>query len=105
MFHQQRNAICFEDVLDLALGLFIGNIGLVVERQWFFSAFVFVLFHVVDVGQTVNLFPSTDCLKDGHVLVIWVVTCPKTGKDVFKGIEPLPLVFMESEERFEELGM
>jgi hypothetical protein len=48
-FHQQRDPVRFDDTLDPALSFFIGNLGLVVEGVRFFSAFGFILFHVINV--------------------------------------------------------
>jgi len=105
MFYQQRDVICFEDAFDPVLSLFMRNLGLVVKRRGLFSTLVFILFHVVDVRQTSNLLPPTNCLKNCHVLVVGVIPCPETGDDVFEGVKPLSLALMESKERFKKFGV
>lgn len=82
----------------MALRFFTGNLALdVVQRMGLFSAFIFIFFDVVDMRQTSNLFPSTDRLKNCHILIVGVIPAPQTREDVLEGIEPLALVLVENE--------
>lgn len=110
VFDEQRVVVRPEELVDLVLNLeltpqavvvlfLLVLAGLLVGTL--FLGILVVLSDIVDVRQTGEVFPATNGLKNGHVLVVGVVAGTEAVEDVAEGLFPLKMFLVLALERLQ----